>query len=136
MKLVPHINFGGRCAAAFQFYEQSLGGEIVALLTWGDSPMANDVPPAWHGKICHASLKLGANELAGVDDPSEEDEHPKGFQVLLEVDQAEEAERIFEALAEKGTVKLAMQKTFWAALFGVLTDQFGVRWEISCGRET
>jgi PhnB protein len=29
-------------------------------------------------------------------------------------------------------VQMAIQKTFWSARFGVLTDQFGIPWEINC----
>ena len=95
--------------------------------------MANDVPPEWHEKICHATLTTGANELAGVDDPFEQYEPPRGFQILLEINDAEEAERIFQSLAENGTVKMPLQQTFWATRYGILVDPFGVRWEINCG---
>ena len=27
---------------------------------------------------------------------------------------------------------MPFQKTFWAAGFGVVTDQFGISWEINC----
>jgi PhnB protein len=139
MRLHPHINFGGQCQAAFQFYEQCLGGKIVTMLTWGDSPMAKDVAPEWHQKICHATLTAGASELAGVDDPfdlyqGEPYQRPQGFQMILEVDQPVEAERIFAAMTESGGVKMPLQKTFWAARFGVVVDQFGVTWEINCAQ--
>ncbi len=101
------------------------------MLTWGNSPMAKETPADWQAKICHATLTAGSNELAGVDDPFEQYEPPRGFQLLLEIDQADDAERIFQALAENGRVIMPMQKTFWAARFGVLVDQFNVRWEIN-----
>ena len=43
-----------------------------------------------------------------------------------------EAERIFKALAENGTVQMPLQETFWALRFGVLVDQFGIPWLINC----
>jgi PhnB protein len=132
MRLNPHISFGGQCEAAFHFYERCLGGKIVTMLTWGDSPMATEVPPEWHEKICHATLTIGANVLMGADVPPAQYERPKGFQVLLGIDDPVDAERIFQALADNGTVQMPMQKTFWAARFGVLIDQFGVPWEINC----
>jgi len=132
MRLDLHISFGGECEAAFRFYERCLGGKIETMLTWGDSPMANAVSPEWREKICHASLTVGAGALAGVDALPGQYERPTGFQILLGIDDQEEAERIFQALAENGTVKLALQKTFWAARYGALTDQFGIAWEINC----
>jgi len=102
------------------------------MLTWGDSPMADQVPAAWHDKICHATLHAGASELAGVDDPFEQYEAPRGFQLILELDKAAEARRVFAEMAEGGEVKAAMQETFWSPGYGILVDRFGVRWEVNC----
>jgi PhnB protein len=132
MKLSPHLSFGGQCEAAFQFYERCLGGKILTMLTYGNSPMAEQVPPEWRGKILHATLTVGDNVLVGADVLPEQYEPPKGFQVLLGMDDPVDAERIFQALAENGTVQMPLQRTFWAVRFGVLVDQFGVPWEINC----
>ena len=70
--------------------------------------------------------------LAGADMLPEQFAKPQGFYVLLSVEDALDAERIFSALAEKGEVHMAIQQTFWSSRFGVLTDQFGIPWEISC----
>ena len=56
----------------------------------------------------------------------------KGIMVTLGVDDPAEAERIFRALSEKGTVQMPIQKTFWAERFGMLVDQFGTPWMINC----
>jgi len=104
------------------------------MLPWGNSPMANEVPRAWREKICHATLMVGGNVLAGADIPAEQYERPAGFQVLLGIDDAEEAERVFHALAENGMVKMPLRKTFWAARFGALVDRYGVAWEINCAQ--
>src|SRR5260221_12944760 len=132
MRLNPHLTFGGQCEAAFRFYQRCLGGKIETMLAWSNSPMATEVPPEWHEKICHATLTVGANQIMGGDAQPERYERPKGFQVLLGVDDPADAERIFQALAENGTVQMPMQETFWSARFGVLIDQFGVPWGINC----
>ena len=36
------------------------------------------------------------------------------------------------ALAKDGTIVRPLEKTFWAARFGVVVDQFGVRWLVNC----
>ena len=43
-----------------------------------------------------------------------------------------EAERIFIALAENGTIQMPLQETFWAHRFGAVVDQFGIPWFINC----
>jgi PhnB protein len=132
MQVSFHLVFGGQCEAAFQFYERALGGKIVSILTYGNSPTAEQVPPEWRGKIVHASFAVGETVLAGADVLPEKYVRPQGFYVLLGVNDAMDAERIFSALAENGEVHMALQKTFWSARFGVLTDQFGIPWEINC----
>ena len=132
MQVSFHLVFGGQCEAAFQFYERALGGKIVSTLTYGNSPTAEQVPPEWRGKIVHASFAVGETVLAGADVLPEKYVRPQGFYVLLGVNDAMDAERIFSALAENGEVHMALQKTFWSARFGVLTDQFGIPWEINC----
>ena len=53
----------------------------------------------------------------GCDAPPEHYQKPRGFSVALHVDDAAEAVRIFETLAENGEVKVPLQETFWAAAF-------------------
>jgi PhnB protein len=38
------------------------------------------------------------------------------------------------ALAENGLVRVPLQETFWARRYGMVVDQFGIAWEINCGR--
>ena len=132
MKLNPHLTFGGQCQSAFKFYERCIGGRIVTMLTWGDSPMAKQAPSQWRDKILHATLTVGDSVLTGADVVPEEYQQPKGFFVQLGLDDPGDAERIFAALAEEGTVQMPIQKTFWAIRYGVLVDQFGIPWEINC----
>ena len=134
MKLNLHISLGfnGQCEAAFRLYEECLSGTIAYKLTWGNSPAAADAPPGWDAKIYHATLKIGDTAIAGGDVPPDQYEPPKGFQILLNMDDPVAAERVFHALAENGKIAMPLQETFWARRFGVLVDQFGIPWSINC----
>ena len=134
MKLNAHISlaFSGQCEAAFRLYEQSLNGTIAFMLTWGQSPAAADAPADWGTKIYHATLNVGDTTITGGDLPPDRYEQPKGFSLVLQMDDAVAAQRIFDALAEHGTIKLPLRETFWAGRYGVLVDRFGVPWEINC----
>lgn len=132
MDMTPHLTFAGQCEEAFQFYERCLGGKIVTMLAYGDSPAAEEVPLEWRDKIVHATLVLDDKVLAGADVLPEQYERPQGFYVLLSVPDPASAERIFEVLSEAGVVRMAIQKTFWSRCFGVVVDRFGIPWEISC----
>jgi PhnB protein len=132
MKLNPYLSFNDECEAAFKFYEQCLGGKIDSMMTYRNSPMAEQTPPEKLDKIMHASLIVGDSVLMGSDAPPQFFEKPQGFSVSLVFDDAVEAERIFNALAENGTVQMPIQETFWAARFGMVVDRFGTPWMINC----
>ncbi len=132
MRINPYLNFNGNCEAAFSFYEQCLGGKITMMLTHGDAPSAEHVPPEWHNKIMHARLELGDRVLMGSDSPPGYFEEASGFYVQLGIDDPAEAERVFHALAENGKVIMPIDQTFWSFRFGMLVDRFGIPWMVNC----
>ncbi len=132
MQLNPYLTFNGQCEAAFKFYEQCLGGKIEAMITHAGTPAEEHVPSEWRNKIMHARLTVGNEVLMGSDAPPEHYKEPKGFSVSLQINDPADAERVFNALSENGTVQMALQKTFWATRFGMLVDQFGIPWMINC----
>jgi len=134
MQLNPYLSFDGRCEAAFKFYEKALGGNIVAMMTYADTPMKDQVPAEQQGKIVHARMTIGDEVLMGGDAPPAQYAPPKGITVTLGIDDPAEAERVFKALSEGGTVTMAIAETFWARRFGMLVDQFGIPWMVNCER--
>jgi PhnB protein len=132
MQLNPYLTFNGNCAAAFRFYEKALGGKIGMMMTFGESPMADQAPAGFRDKVMHARMTIGEQVLMGCDAPPDRYEPMKGFSVSLELNTAAEAENVFKALSEKGSVSMPIQKTFWAERFGTLLDQFGTPWMINC----
>lgn len=132
MKLNPHIVFGGNCEEAFQFYERCLGGKIATMITYGNSPMAERVPADWGAKILHATLIVGDSVVMGADVLPEQYQPPRGFHMAVNIQDPADAGRVFRDLSESGTVQMPLQKTFWAVLFGMLVDRFGVSWEVNC----
>jgi PhnB protein len=84
MRLNPYLNFNGRCAEAFKFYKQCLGGTILTMQKFGETPMAKEVPPEWHEKIIHVSLQID-NEivLMGSDAVPQYYAEPNGFSVAI-----------------------------------------------------
>jgi len=132
MQLHPHLAFNGQCEAAFHFYEKCLGGKVIVMMTYGDTPIEEETPPDWRKKIIHATLALGDQRFSGADVTAEHYQKPQGFSVLLNLSDAAEADRIFTALADGGTVQMPLQETFWALRFGMLVDQFDIPWLVNC----
>ena len=131
MKVNPYLNFNGQCAAAFKFYEEVLGGKITSSMTWGEMPGADQFPPEQHKLIMHSTLNVGDETIMGADSPMGY-EQPKGINVSIHVKSVPEGERIFNALAQNGSMTMPFQKTFWSAGFGMCVDQFGIPWMVNC----
>jgi PhnB protein len=70
--------------------------------------------------------------LMGSDAPPSCYEKMNGFSVTIGIQDPAEAERIFHALADNGTVRMPIQQTFWATRFGMVVDKFGTPWMINC----
>ena len=104
------------------------------MMTYENTPMDLKTPPEWRKKISHATFVVGDWMLSGSDALPGQYQKPQGFALQLNLSDPVEAERIFKALAEKGTVQMPLQETFWAFRFGVLVDQFGIPWAINCER--
>ncbi len=133
MKFTPYLNFNGQCEEAFQFYERVFAGKITFKMTYGESPMpAEQTPPGWGTKMMHMTLTVGDQILQGADAPGDHFQKPQGFSIALSVPDAAQAEQIFAALAEGGKIGMAIQQTFWAKRFGMVTDRFGIPWMINC----
>jgi PhnB protein len=134
MHLNPYLTFNGQCEAAFKFYEKHLHAKIQMMMPYKDAPDAAQTPPAMRDRIMHASMTIGNSVLMGADATQDGYEGIKGITISLSPGTPAEAERIFKALSEKGTVQMPLEKTFWAERFGMVVDQFGVPWMISCER--
>jgi PhnB protein len=89
-------------------------------------------PSNWGKKIFHATFALAEFMFAGSDAPPGQYQKPQGFALQFNLNDPMEAERIFKALSENGTVQMPLQETFWALRFGVLADQFSIPWIINC----
>lgn len=126
------LSFNGDCEAAFKLYERLLGAKAEFVITWGASPLANDVPADWRGKMLFARLLARNMTLHGGDVPPASYRKPTGVMLCLSADDEAEAEALFSALAEGGTVEMALQATFFATRYGVVVDRFGIAWEIRC----
>ena len=133
MKVEPYVMFGGQCAQAFAYYQQHLGATDPMIMPFRGSPAEAQAPAEWLDKAMHASIKfdgqtvMGSDGMAGQPPTSME-----GCSLTIAVDTDAEAERIFKALADGGTVTMQMEQTFFASRFGAVTDQFGVAWMVIC----
>ncbi len=133
MSLSFHISFNGQCQEAFEFYAESLQGVIGTMLQVKDSPISEHYPADWQHKIVHANIVIHGIELAGADVKPEQYQKPQGFSLLLGCTTEDSVKSIFSQLSVGGEVIFPPQKTFWSTCYAIVTDRFGVPWELNCG---
>lgn len=132
MKLNTYVNFAGKCAEAFRYYEQHLNGKIGMMMTRGELPDQSQVKPDSRGAVVHARIWIGDTELIGSD--VDQAQPMRSAYLSLSVQSDSEAERIFSALSDGGQVFMPMQETFFATRFAQLRDRFGINWMLTCER--
>ena len=139
-----YLNFARSTEEAFNFYKSVFGTEFVGgIARFGDIPAQEGQPPISDDdkqQVMNVQLPiLGGHLLMGTDAPES-----MGFQldqgnnvyICLDPDTRAEADGLFAALADGGTVEMGMEEMFWGDYFGSLVDKFGVRWMINCTSKT
>jgi PhnB protein len=132
MQVNPYLSFNGQCEAAFRFYEQCLGAQVGTIFRYAGTPLSDQVPADWQDKVMHGSVTFGDQVLMGGDVAPDRYEAPRGFSMSVHIKSPADADRIFDELARDGRILVALEKTFWAARFGMVVDRFGIPWLINC----
>jgi PhnB protein len=123
-----YLMFDGNCREAMNFYKKCFDAELF-ILTYGESGHCEGIPKEAHDRIMHATISKGFPVLMASDTPGTPPvQSGNNFSISLHTESVQETEKLFNALGENGKVTMPLQETFWAARFGMLTDQFGVGW--------
>jgi len=134
MSIEPYLFFNGRCEEAIDFYKKALGAEVAMLMRFKDMPEPHQpgmIPPGAENKIMHAKLTIGGAVVMASDGRCTGKTDFQGSALSIEPASTAEAEKKFKALADGGQVQMPLAKTFWAKLFGMVADRFGVLWMIA-----
>jgi PhnB protein len=127
-----YVGFNGKCQEAMNFYKETLGGELT-LQTVESSPIAAQCPTAIQHQILHSTLmKDGVLLLMGTDMVSPAGYKPGNNVALsLNCSSEEEINTVFSRLSQEGQIVDPLKEQFWGAIFGVLTDKFGINWMLN-----
>lgn len=132
--LTPYLNFRGSAREALEFYHRVIGGDLV-VSSFGDFQASED--PEEVDLIMHGQLTGPGGLVLMASDTPKRMEYSQGindFSVSLSGSGDEDREqltRIFEGLAEGGTIAEPLVTAPWGDTFGMLTDRFGVSWLVN-----
>lgn len=137
-KVNAYLHFKGNTEEVFNFYKSVFGGEFAAVMRFGDmqgQEGCENLSDEDKEKIMHIALPLSdGHVLMGNDAVGEHAEDAvfgNNISLAVGVDSKDEAEKVFNGLAEGGEVTMPLSDTFWGAYFGMLKDKFGIEWLIN-----
>ena len=132
MHVQPYLFFGGNCEAASTFYQQALGAKVLMQMRFNESPDPHPpgmVPEGYDNKIMHLALQIGESVVMASDGCGDAASF-SGFSLSLTVKGDAEAKQKFDALAQGGNIGMPLGPTFFAHIFGMVTDRFGMNWMV------
>jgi PhnB protein len=128
MHIEPYLDFDGRCDEAIEFYKGAIGAEVKMLVRFKDNP--GMCTPGMENKVMHANLHIGDSTMLLSDGRCLAKSKFEGIMLSLSVSNEVEADRLFAALSNGGTVNMPLGKTFFSPRFGMVDDSFGVSWMV------
>lgn len=133
--LTPYLNFDGTTEEAFAFYAEVFGGQIMGVARFRDFGSMAELPESDLDKVANIGLTLpngtmlmGTDVLASL---GQELRSGNDFSLHVEADDSAEAQQLFDALSDGGSISMAPAPTEWAEWFAGCTDRFGIEWMIS-----
>lgn len=144
MQLNHYLNFQGQAKMAFTFYRSVFGGEFSVLKYYSELPDL-EIKESEKNYILHIALPINPHTVLMASDIIENicnqtSPFIKGtnhyISINLDAHEETEAYRLFNALSINGQIESALEKTFWGAIYGAFTDQYGIKWMINCQLES
>lgn len=132
-RLSPYLMMNGNAKEAIDFYQKVLGAEVLFNQTFGEMPENPEfpLPEEAKGLVSHAMLRVGESDLMFSDNfPGQTSQSGEQVTICLTTDDIEQSKQIFESLQAEGQVKMPFQETFFSPGYGIVTDKFGVSFQI------
>ena len=137
MKVHPYLTFDDKTEEALRFYEKALGGKLTEIHRFGSMPQQGgfELTPEQKALVMHVGLELPDGQMIMASDmiagmgPT----RVVGNNISISVHPGskQEADRMFNALAQGGTITMPIADQFWGDYFGSLTDRFGINWMVN-----
>lgn len=135
----PYLNFPGTTENAFNFYKSIFGGEFITLQRFRDVPGTENLPEADRGKIMHIALSIGDAQIMATDaleSMGQKLHTGNNFYISFNAASRAEADKIFNGLAEGGSIEMTLEDTFWGSYYGALKDKYQTQWMVSFDEKT
>ncbi len=129
--IVPYLYFNGNAREAITFYADAFKVEMPEIMRLGDMPPdpANPLPEEAGDLVMHAALQVADSVIMFSDSFGQTVNMDGNISMMLTLKDEDKLRSYWNALTIDGKVDMELTQTFWAPLFGSLTDKFGVAWQ-------
>jgi PhnB protein len=132
-RLIPYLIMNGNAKEAIQFYEKALDAKVLFSQTFGEMPENPEFPLPADAKdrVAHATLQVGEAELMLSDTfPGNPFQSGNQVTICISTNDVEKSKKIYESLQQDGQVNMPLQETHFSPAYGIVTDKFGVVFQI------
>lgn len=131
MKVIPYFSFDGDAEEALNFYKDAFEGDVVMIMRYGDTPSSDDTLE-YNDRIMHATLRVEEDFIFFCDvKPGKTVKDGTRIDMMLDCKSEERVHQVFDYLAQNGDVVTPVGQQFWGAIFGAVTDKYGIHWGLN-----
>ncbi|WP_274365088.1 VOC family protein [Paenibacillus thermotolerans] len=116
-----------------EFYMQSLGGEMMSVITHGQAMGVNN---EFKDKVMHMCIFVAGENPIFMADAIEPIHQGTGIALAVEYPTVEEAGSAFAKLAAGGKIKHPFEWQPFGLYYGELTDKYGIMWMVTAEQKS
>lgn len=134
MSIHVFLNFNGNCRKAAEFYAQVFDAPTPKIASFNDAPPHPDFPMTEDLKklVMYTEVYVAGSKIMLSDVPPDIPlRQGNNISITLNSEDPAQVEKWFEGLKADGKVEMELQKTMWSELYGMVTDQFGISWQLN-----
>jgi len=131
VSVTPHLMFEGDAEEAMNFYTSLFDSSgIIQLEHYSAGEQGR------RGKVKRAQFSLCGQVFDCIDSPVKHNfTFTPSTSLFVECDNADEQQRLFDALCEDGQVMMPLDYYGFSPRFGWVEDRFGLSWQLNLAEE-
>lgn len=131
--LEVYLNFKTEASEAISFYEKVFETACTDKMTFGEAPSDPNysMPEEVKHLVMNASMKIEGVNVMFSDVPDGMGfsfKQGNNLSLVVNTEDEEKIDRLFERLSQGGQVTMPLTETFWSKKFGSLVDRYGINW--------
>jgi PhnB protein len=137
VQLNSFLMMNGNAKEAIEFYKETLDANLLFSQTFGNAPedSKSPLPENMKNLVAHAILKIGETNIMIADMlPGMPYRNGNNVNICISTNEIEKTNKFYESLKQEGQVVMPLQKVHFSPAYAIVTDKFGVTFQIFTAR--